>query len=219
MAQVEVPGMFARLRAGMVRRGWGRLYVPAVIAAAALMAVLVVCALVRFWPQAASDEDFHTTASQQQTSAAASPDRSETGQLVVDVSGCVAAPGVYTIDEGGRVVDAVTAAGGALDEADTSSVNLARRLVDGEQIHIPSATEAAALSSSSGGTDASGALVNINTADAEALCTLDGIGETTAGKIVDDRTKNGPFVNKEDIMRVSGIGEGRYAAIEDRICV
>lgn len=149
-------------------------------------------------------------------------------RLCVHVDGCVAAPGVYYLAPGSRVIDAVSAAGGATEEARTEAVNLAQELQDGQQIVIPSrsdevATGAAGTSSSevqgSGGGAASGGLVNINTATAQELQTLRGIGEATAEKIIADREANGPFKSIDDLTRVSGIGEKKLAAIRDGLCL
>ncbi len=163
--------------------------------------------------------------------------------LVVHVDGAVVAPGVYALPPGARANDAVSAAGGLAEDADTSSINLAVPLVDGDKVHVPRAGESVAATgggpagtgtsagSSSGGasgvagTGASGAskgtsgLVNINTATTADLQTLPGVGEATAAAIVQEREKNGPFASKEDLMRVSGIGEKKYAKLEALICV
>lgn len=146
----------------------------------------------------------------------------------VHVVGAVKNPGLYEVSEGSRIQEVVTAAGGMTGDAVEGSVNLARVVQDGEQIVVASKSDASASSTgaaSSTGTAAgtSGAaatgLVNINTADVSALTTLSGIGESTAKKIVADREKNGPFKNKKDITRVSGIGDKKYEAIKDSITV
>lgn len=136
--------------------------------------------------------------------------------LVVHVDGMVGAPGVYELAEGARVGDAVTAAGGLAEGADTSSLNLAAPLSDGEKVHVPAegeATPAAPADSASGG------LVNLNTASVEQLDELPGVGEATARAIIEDREANGPFTTPEDLMRVSGIGEKKFAKLEGMICV
>lgn len=148
-------------------------------------------------------------------------------KLCVHVDGKVASPGVYYLDAGSRVVDAVEAAGGLAEGACTAAVNLAEGLQDGEQIVIPDAETASSVAASAGG--ASGAssqedpsaagLVNINTADAAALETLNGVGEATAEKIIADREANGPFKSLEDLKRVSGIGDKKFEALRDAICL
>lgn len=143
--------------------------------------------------------------------------------IYVHVSGCVKNPGVYELAEGRRVADAIEKAGGALEDANLDSVNLARVPQDGEQIHVPSRDAAGQVG---GAGEASGASsagsagpININTASVEELTKLDGVGEATAEKIVAERTKNGPFSSVEDIKRVSGIGDKKFEALKDDICV
>jgi competence protein ComEA len=121
--------------------------------------------------------------------------------LVVDVAGAVASPGVMELPPGARVRDAIAAAGGFVDGADRSSINLARPLVDGEQVYVPAA-----------GGDRAGA-VNVNAADAAALEALPGIGPVLAERIVADRAANGPFGSIEDLDRVSGIGPSLVAGL------
>lgn len=154
-------------------------------------------------------------------------------RVCIHVDGCVAAPGVYYLEAGSRVIDAVTAAGGATGEARTDAVNLAQEVQDGQQIVIPSRVDDQAASSgaadrtassssqASGGLSPSGddGLVNINTATAEELETLKGVGAATAEKIIADREANGPFKSIDDLTRVSGIGEKKLSAMRDRLCL
>lgn len=142
--------------------------------------------------------------------------------IAVHVSGAVVAPGVYEIEEGARVADAVELAGGFLEGAAENALNLARVLNDGEQVVVPTAEEHAAQQAaveSAGGTASLGGKVNINTASAEQLDTLPGVGESTAQKIIADREANGPFSSPEDLKRVSGIGDKKYAELADLITV
>lgn len=149
---------------------------------------------------------------------------------VVYVTGAVANPGLYTLISGNRIGDAVEAAGGFSSEAAEATVNLAQLIADGMQIHIPclddvsqnspvasAGTIIEATAASTGVTPS--ALVNINTADSATLQTLTGIGPATAQKIIDYRTAHGPFSTKEELLRVSGIGAKKYAAIEAFITV
>ena len=155
-------------------------------------------------------------------------------RLSVHVVGEVANPGLYEVDTGSRVQVAIDAAGGFTNDANQGSVNLAREIVDGEQIVVASKSAsasgatgagsagsvgAASSGSSSSASGASGGLVNINTADVAGLSSLSGIGEATAKKIIADREKNGPFKTTKDITRVSGIGDKKYEAIKDSITV
>ena len=142
--------------------------------------------------------------------------------IAVHVSGAVVAPGVYELEEGARVADAVEHAGGFLEGAAEHALNLARVLNDGEQVVVPTAEEHAAQQAAveaSGGTAGVGGKVNINTASAEQLDTLPGVGESTAQKIIADREANGPFSSPEDLKRVSGIGDKKYAELADLITV
>ena len=149
--------------------------------------------------------------------------------------GEVANPGLYEVDAGSRVQAAIDAAGGFTNDANQGSVNLAREIVDGEQIVVASksasaagaagagsagsAATASSGASGAGSSSAPGGLVNINTADIAGLSSLSGIGEATAKKIIADREKNGPFKTTKDITRVSGIGDKKYEAIKDSITV
>jgi len=164
----------------------------------------------------------------------------EDTSLYVHITGEVSKPGMYELNSQARVNDAVEAAGGFTEDAYQSGINLARTLEDGEQIVVPSIEEVeqaqnaagagASSSSESGSATASqtsnasassspSGKVNINTADAETLKTLKGVGDATAEKIIADREANGPFSQPSDLMRVSGIGEKKFAAIKDSIVV
>lgn len=154
----------------------------------------------------------------------------ETPPVVVHVDGAVAAPGVYELAEDARVNDAVAAAGGLLSEADTSTINLAAPVSDGAKVHIPTSEELSAgaqgasgesgnAGAPAGSASAAPTLVNINTATSEELQRLPGVGEATAAAIIEDRQANGPFSSPEDLMRVSGIGEKKFAKIKAHICV
>ena len=146
--------------------------------------------------------------------------------IVVHVGGAVAEPGVRELDEGARVQDAVDAAGGFAEGAARDALNLARVLVDGEQIVVSSLEEAdaAAGAAPDGGGGATGASsaggkVNLNRATAAELDALPGVGPSTAEKIVADREANGPFGTVEDLKRVSGIGDKKFADLADLVCV
>ena len=154
--------------------------------------------------------------------------------IAVDVTGAVTRPGLYKFPEGSRVQDAIDAAGGLLADANTTALNLAARLEDGQRLDIPYkegaapvATEAPVFSFSSPDDTSSDAtpepssseLIDINTATVEQLDTLPGIGPSTAQKIVDYRATNGPFAIIEDIMDVSGIGPATFDNIKNLITV
>ena len=142
--------------------------------------------------------------------------------VVVHVAGKVREPGVFTLPAGSRVVDAVRAAGGVRDGADTGRLNLARLLVDGEQILVgvtappaPPAPPGAPGPASGDPTQA----INLNTATAEDLEELPGVGPVLAGRIVDYRTQHGGFRSVEQLRDVSGIGPKRFADLKDRVRV
>lgn len=131
--------------------------------------------------------------------------------VVVDVAGRVRRPGVATLPAGSRVVDALRHAGGARPGVRLSSLNLARVLVDGEQILVgvrPAPTAAGAAVASDGG-----GLVNLNTADAAALEELPGVGPVTAEKIISWRGEHGPFTAIEELLDVDGIGPKTLAEV------
>lgn len=151
-----------------------------------------------------------------------SGERDLESRVVVDIDGAVKNPGVYRLDPESRVGDAIDAAGGVLEGADVSSINRASRIVDGQKVFIPLGSDAASAPGSGAApvaVDSPAGLVSINTADAAALDGLDGIGPATAAAIVEDRDANGPFTSLEDLMRVSGIGEKKFAALKDQICL
>ncbi|WP_423917490.1 helix-hairpin-helix domain-containing protein [Frigoribacterium sp. 2-23] len=138
------------------------------------------------------------------------------GAVFVHVLGQVVAPGLYELSSGSRVVDVVSAAGGFTAEADQGAVNLARPLVDAEQIIVPAVGEAvpesvpgdrAAGGLGVGAAGAPSGRVNLNTADATALQTLPGVGPATSAAILGWRQQNGRFASVDDLLGVTGIGE------------
>ena len=206
---------------GSVRRAINRLMpsAPAKIGAVALV-VLVVAGV--GWAAFSSMRApaFEVHADEAVAPSSSEPEAVEVKtQVYVYVTGAVANPGVYSLDEGLRVCDAVEAAGGLTEDADASTVNLARVLSDGEHIALPTKAEVETALGSAGGAAVASSLVNINTADASALETLSGVGSATAQAIISDREQNGPFSTIEDLMRVDGIGEKKFAKLKDSICV
>lgn len=144
------------------------------------------------------------------------------GEVVVHVSGSVRRPGLVRLSPGARVLDAITAAGGLVRAGDAESLNLARPVVDGEQIVAGAAAAALAGATAvppGAGAPTGGGPINLNTADADLLQELPGVGPVLAGRIVDWRTKNGPFRSVDDLGEVSGIGESRLADLRDLVRV
>ncbi|MBK6886227.1 MAG: helix-hairpin-helix domain-containing protein [Tetrasphaera sp.] len=148
-----------------------------------------------------------------------------TGVVVVHVVGQVRHPGVIELPAGSRVVDAVAKAGGATKGADLSAVNLARVLVDGEQILIPKPGEAVGASAPGAGAGgaASGpaapAPINLNSADLTALDGLPGVGPVLAGRILAWRAEHGRFSSVDELGEVSGIGEKVLANLRPLVTV
>lgn len=141
--------------------------------------------------------------------------------IIVHVTGAVPRPGVYALPKGARVQDVISAAGGFLAEADKANINLAALLEDGEKLDIPFIEGASPVLATpeESVVVTTTELVNINTASQAELESLPGIGPTTAGKIIEYRDANGPFLSIEDIINVSGIGPGTYERIKDLITV
>jgi len=141
---------------------------------------------------------------------------------LVHVAGAVRSPGVYRLREGERIQDAVRRAGGPRAGADLNAINLAARVADGQQVVVPrrGAVPAAAAG---GGAGAPGAAavppVSLNSATAEQLDTLDGVGPATAQKILEYRQEHGGFGSVEELGQVSGIGPKRLAALRDHVRV
>ena len=170
-------------------------------------------------------------------SATPSPDSSPQ-ELVVYVCGAVRRPGVYHLAPGARIADLLAAAGGAGVKAELQAVNLAARLADGQQVVVPvrgAATAVAPRAAASGGTTTgggattgttggagaagAGAPVDLNTASAEELDALPGVGPATAQKIIDYRTANGGFKSVADLKNVPGIGDAKFATLQPLVTV
>lgn len=141
------------------------------------------------------------------------------GEVVVHVGGQVNDPGLVELPEGSRVSDAVDAAGGLSEEADadvTDTLNLARRLVDGEQVLV--GVDPPPGQAGPAGPDQEAA-IDLNTATAEQLEALPGIGPVLAESIVEYRESNGGFGSVEELLEVRGIGEKRFEDLQDRVVV
>lgn len=137
--------------------------------------------------------------------------------IVIDVKGAVKKPGVYTMNEGDRVVDAIEKAGGLLSEADENQLNLASLLKDEMVIYVPKKGEEVTQTNVQSQND--DGKVRINSATSEELQKLQGIGPAKAEAIITYREENGPFKTVEDLLEVSGIGEKTLENIKDDIVV
>jgi competence protein ComEA len=135
--------------------------------------------------------------------------------VLVYVSGAVRHPDVYELPAAARVKDAVLAAGGFADEANPDQINLADHVTDAQHILVPRQGETLQAAASPGDQSAtdSGTPLNINTASASELESLEGIGQVLAQRILEYRTANGPFQAVEDLQKVKGISAGLLAKI------
>jgi competence protein ComEA len=226
-----LPGRHAsrRLRVGGLQLGPVHIAVVAVVAALAvgLAAWWAVRDQARAVPVAPAAESPRGAASDSAGSAeplapvvpsdAAAPGDSGPGQtdageeLVVDVAGKVRRPGIAVLPAGSRVVDALDAAGGARRGVDLTSLNLARPVVDGEQILVGVAPAAGVAGTVDAPAPDDATLVNLNTADQAALDTLPGVGPVTADAILAWREANGAFTSVDELLEVDGIGEATLA--------
>jgi len=221
---VPVPGRHARparLRApalpGLVHLGPGQVAVLAVLVAVAL-------AMTAWWVLRGQPRELApvtgvapvVSGSLPTGSPSGSPPASEqpAGEVVVDVAGKVRRPGLVVLDAGSRVADALDAAGGARPGVDLSSLNLARPLVDGEQVLVGvEPVTGVAPSVLSTGATAPGTLVNLNSADQTALESLPEVGPVTAASILAWREEHGGFTSVDELLEVDGIGEATLAQI------
>jgi competence protein ComEA len=144
--------------------------------------------------------------------------------LLVYVTGAVEKPGVYELPLNSRLQNAIELAGGLMPDADITAINMAEKVNDGQKIFVPLVGEITDPSPSA--SEKSGAAaaapsgpININTANAEELDTLPGIGPAKAAAIIEFRNANGPFESLEDLLEVPGIGEKICEDIQDLITI
>lgn len=151
----------------------------------------------------------------------------EQENIIIHVTGEVKEQGIVEVHEGARISDVIKEAGGVTDQADLSKINLAYEVQDGQKIYVPNMNDQADLENIS--KDAGESVlesnsekldkVNINTALQTELETLNGIGPSTALKIINYRQENGDFKKIEDIKNVPGIGEAKFESLKNSICV
>lgn len=140
----------------------------------------------------------------------------QAGDLVVDVTGAVARPGVYRMPAGSRVNDAVLRAGGATGRAELEAVNLAARLADGQQVVVPERAPGGGIAIATGAGGEEGP-ISLGTATVEELDTIDGIGPVTAADIVEFRDQHGGLASVDQLDQISGIGPATMESLRARL--
>ncbi|MDK8482334.1 ComEA family DNA-binding protein [Corynebacterium sp. MSK105] len=190
--------------------------------ACAMVVLLVIGVVVWLGINARSDE----SSGMPEPAALSDAPSEEPSEIIVSVIGEVAEPGLKTLEPGARVADALDAAQ-PLPGAETMALNHAQRLSDGQQLHIlpsgaapppaPGEPAPASDNSSSPGGSASGSGVSLNSATAEELTELKGVGEVTAQAIVAYREEHGGFKDVEELLEVSGIGPAKLAQLKDQV--
>ena len=138
-------------------------------------------------------------------------------KIFVDVKGAVKHPGVFETTKDKRVRDLIEEAGGLLDDADTSTLNLSQKVKDQMVIYVLKHGEKPKQISDDGSSSSNTDVININTANKEQLMKISGVGKTKAEAIISYREKNGDFKKKEDITKVRGIGKATFEKIKDKI--
>ena len=138
-------------------------------------------------------------------------------KIFVDVKGAVKHPGVFETTKDKRVKDLIEEAGGLLDDADTSTLNLSQKVKDQMVIYVLKHGEKPKQISDGGSSSSNTDVININTANKEQLMKISGVGKTKAEEIISYREKNGDFKKKEDITKVHGIGKATFEKIKDKI--
>ena len=138
-------------------------------------------------------------------------------KIFVDVKGAVKNPGVFETTKDKRIKDLIDVAGGLLDDADTSTLNLSQKVKDQMVIYVLKHGEKPKQISDGGSSSSNTDVININTANLEQLMKISGVGKTKAEAIIEHREKNGDFKKKEDITKVHGIGKATFEKIKDKI--
>lgn len=178
----------------------------------ALAAVCVAVAVTVFTPRGTS----RSVAAAPTSAVTAAP--ADGDALFVHVTGAVSHPGLYEVSDGARVLDVIAAAGGFAPEAERDGVNLARKVSDGEQVHVPAIGEVI-VPDTPGQAAPPGGKVNLNTASEAELETLPRVGPATAARIVKWRESNGPFRSVDELLEVTGIGEKTLDGFRDAVTV
>jgi competence protein ComEA len=195
---------------------------PALVAAIAAIAIVGAIATWRVVaaPPAQPPEAHLPMATRGPTSdASGAPATTHASDVVVHVAGAVARSGVYRLSDGARVVDALSAAGGARTDADLARVNLAARLSDGLRVYVPAVGEAVVPPVEGQDSETGNGPINLNSATAEQLDDLPGIGPATAAAIVAYRRDHGPFQSVDQLLDVRGIGAAKLEQIRSLLVV
>jgi competence protein ComEA len=192
-----------------------------VVYAAVGIALLIVGAR---WLAGAGDSSASASSGMDHSSGARSAGGFSAGlggeDVVVDVTGAVADPGVYTLPSGSRVNDALKRAGGATAKAGLDSINLAAKLTDGQQVAVPEATPSApsgGASATAGADPSADAPISLSSATVEQLDTIEGIGPVTAQDIIDFRDQHGGISSIDQLDQISGIGPATMEALRARL--
>lgn len=221
---------------------WEKYQKPIIIGSILMAAILLVVSLLRPKNNVQSPQESSEVmmaGSEAQSSSVTSNPSTDSVQksarkqkLMVDVKGAVKKPGVYEVKPGMRVVDGIELAGGLTESADRKNINMALQLSDQQVVYIPikgeikdfdpkhlMGTAGNAGNESLASSSSAGELVNINTADKNALLTLNGIGDKKADQIISYREKQGGFKTIDDLKQVQGIGDKIFADLKDSITV
>jgi competence protein ComEA len=173
-------------------------------------------------PRADAPSSASSSASEGATTSGAAPER-PAGAVIVHVAGAVVAPGLYRLGGDARVADALDAAGGPAPDAELDAVNLAAKVADGERVYVPRKGEAppavVGAAGAAGGGGAPAGPLDLNTATADQLDALPGVGPATAEAILAYRQEKGRFRSVDELLEVRGIGQAKLATLRSKVTV